>query len=173
MNEERVYRLLYSKSLRYLGLRMRSELEMRKKLEEWSKGLTYGESEEINEAWPEVIERIIGQLKKETFLDDRKFAWEWVRSRLKSGKRGLAVIKMELRTKGIAFEIVEDVLAKINESEDAVSELEGARIAADRYIRRLIGKPLKERGAKLYAHLAGKRFSESVIRQVIKEKMSY
>ncbi|GIW59780.1 MAG: regulatory protein RecX [Patescibacteria group bacterium] len=172
MSKERIYRLLYGKSLRYLGLRMRSELEMRKKLEEWSKGLTYGEDGGASEVWLEVIERILGQLKKETFLNDRKFAWEWVRSRLKSGKRGPEVIKMELRTKGIAREVVEDVLAEINESEDAVSELEGARTAADKYIRRLIDKPPKEQSAKLYAHLAGKRFSEAVIRQVIKEKMS-
>lgn len=172
MNEERIYRLLYGKSLRYLGLRMRSELEMRKKLEEWSKGLTYGEDGESSVTWSEVIERIVGQLKKETFLSDRRFAWEWVRSRLKSGKRGPGVIKMELRAKGIVREVVEEVLAEINESDDAVSELEGARIAAEKYLRRLIGKSAREQSAKLYAHLAGKRFNESVIRSVIKEKMS-
>lgn len=173
-----VYRSLYAKSLRFLGLRLRSEQEVRDKLRVWLGEISqYGESKhERDEAEAltqgtddELIERVVTQLKKEHFLDDERFAREWIVSRLKRGKRGPAVIRMELKQKGIDESVMTKMLAEVEQEEVGVSESEGAMKAAEKYIRKLEGRDEREQKMKLYAYLRGKGFSSSVVAEIVKE----
>ncbi|MCX7820713.1 MAG: recombination regulator RecX [Brevinematales bacterium] len=67
------------------------------------------------------IEETISFLTKNSFLDDREFAKLWVNERLFSKNLSLAKIKGELRAKGIAEDIIQEILSNIE-----VDELENA-----------------------------------------------
>lgn len=79
----------YNQVLRYLSYRMRSEKEVR----------TYLEKKEVI---PEHIEQIVYKLTDQNFIDDQEFAKMFVRSRIKSSKKGPLLIKNELIDRGVS-----------------------------------------------------------------------
>lgn len=194
MSNERLYRSLYAKSLRYLGMRLRSEQEVRDKLQVWIEQIEqYGKLREADKSMDAevvmvdyvdraerttnvvngtLIDQVVDQLKRERFLDDVRFAREWTVSRLKRGKRGPAVIKMELRHKGITDEVIAQVLVEVEEEEVGISEEAGARQAAEKYLRKLAGRDEREQKAKLFGYLRSKGFSSSVVSSLVKELFS-
>lgn len=170
---DRLYRYLYAKSLRLLGLRLRSEKEMRDKIAIWLKTADYSQQSDDAENNHAIIERIIEQLKKENFVNDRRFAEEWTGSRLRNGKKGPVVIKMELRNKGIDSGIIEDVLTRLYS--DATFEDSDSRpvlVAAQKYLPRLKGDISAASKSKMLNFLLRRGFSTSESYSAIKELLS-
>ena len=91
-------------ALRLIKFRARSEKEFRDKLKN-------------KEYSAEVIEEVIGSLKKARLLDDRLFAKLWVESRIKR-PLGLARLRYELKQKGIDKDIIESTLCAVMENYD-------------------------------------------------------
>ncbi|MXW81559.1 MAG: regulatory protein RecX [Gemmatimonadetes bacterium] len=83
---------------RYLSYRARSVAEMRDKLKE-------------KDFAAEVVAEVVADLQRQQLLDDREFARRWVEARLPRayGARRLA---QDLRHKGVAAGVVEEVLAE-------------------------------------------------------------
>lgn len=83
---------------RYIGARMRSEREVRQRLRQ----------KEFSE---DVIDETLESFRRVRLIDDRAFAEAWVRDRLLLRPRAPSLLRAELRRKGIASEIIEDVLS--------------------------------------------------------------
>ncbi len=135
-----------------LSFRMRSKDEMRQRL--IKKGYT---EDEVN--------GVIDKLEGLNYLNDREFAQTWVKSRIVSKPLGRSLMYRELKRKGIAVDIIEDVL---NESLKGYDEYEVAKELA---LKRL-GK-IKVRDSKMWQRLSGylarRGFSYEVNKKVLKE----
>jgi regulatory protein len=103
-------------ALRLLGYRPRSEEEMRRRLDR--KGYP-----------PLVTDRTLATLARLGLLDDREFARSWVAAR---GGRGPARLRQELRAKGVARDLAEEVVAAEVSAED---EYQRAVAVAQRAVR--------------------------------------
>ena len=137
---------------RYLTIRNRSEKEIRDYLAS-------------KKASQEVIDRIVTSLIEKKFLNDEEFARLWIRQRARLKPKGKALLKIELRQKGISDEIITTVLSEIQE--DIPDELEQAKRLISRKMQQLAGKPRQETYAKVGAFLARRGFSWEVSKKAI------
>lgn len=142
----------YTKALKFLNYRPRSEKEVRDNLVK----------KKID---PDFINGIIELLKKQKFLDDVAFARMWIESRMRAKPRAVRVLKMELRLKGIADDIIEPLL----QEEDANSDLEMAKSLIEKKLPRLQKLPEEEVKIKLGQLLGRKGFNWDTIRQAVDE----
>lgn len=111
-----------------------------------------------------VVERVIEEAQRNGWLDDQTYAKLWVEDRTASKPRGKALLKRELRRKGIADQKIERAIsdADLNE-EDLV-----LRLAHEQVIRYQIDDPQKlER--KLKNFLLRRGFSFDAIRRALKQ----
>ncbi len=76
-------------ALHYLGYKMRTEAELRRKLTE-------------KEFAPQVIEKVMDFLCRYGYCDDKAYAKSFVKERLRLKPKGAYALKMELRQKGIS-----------------------------------------------------------------------
>ena len=88
----------YDKVLKLLSFRPQSIFEVRQKLK--------------TKFDPETITQAIQRLKKEGWLDDQKFAEHWVKERSQTRLRSITHLKAELIQKGIAQDIIREVLSQ-------------------------------------------------------------
>lgn len=106
--DEMVYddeiRKAFNRALHYLGFRMRSEFEVKKKL------LDTGYGEAI------VLEAIV-KLKNLGFLNDETFSEALLQTQKRSSSKGPRAIQQELQRKGIGKELQEKVLDTYSEDE--------------------------------------------------------
>ena len=142
----------YNSALRFLSFRPRSEKELRTNL----KG---------KHATNEIIEKIIIKLKEKRFINDEEFAKGWIESRLRFKPRSLRLIKLELRQKGIADEIIESGI--MNQELGTDSDLEQAKKLVEKRIKRVGHLPKQEVYQKLGRYLASKGFSWDTIKKAI------
>lgn len=85
-------------ALDLLALRPRTVREMTTKLR--------------SKAYPEdVVGDLLGRMQRVGYLDDRKFAEYWIEERMRSRPCGPALLRAELRRKGVPAEVVSEVLA--------------------------------------------------------------
>jgi regulatory protein len=134
-------------SLRVLSLRDHSEAELRTKLKQ--------------KGYEEGVDETIARLKELGYLDDRRFARQFVSSSVRNGRGFGARLRMELAKRGVAAGIVAEVLSEL-ESEVSERELLSAVIS-----RRFAGfdpetATEKER-RKVVGYLQRKGFSLSAI----------
>lgn len=139
------------KSFRLLGIRPRSQKELEKKLKE--KGFD-----------DSIIKKTFKKLKEYNYLDDKKFAKNWLRWRKLSGK-GKFVVSWELKQKGIKEEIIKETLKKYSVADEFKIALEMAE-KKKRSFKNL--KPL-ERKQKLAQFLASRGFGWETISRVLRE----
>ncbi|HJV45378.1 MAG TPA: RecX family transcriptional regulator [Bacillota bacterium] len=107
---------------------------------------------------------IVGDCKKEGYINDESYSEQWIESRKRSRPRGKNLIKMELMNKGIEESIVEQQIKKAVSGEDE-----------EEMIHSLIEKKLKcakfensyELKKKLIPYLQRKGFSFEQILRVI------
>ncbi len=144
-------------AFRYLGVSARSRAEMERRLSR-------------DEFPQEVIESVLVELEAGGYLDDAKFARDWIEDRADRKRYGKSRLAAELRRKGLDRDLLEETLSGVTDQE----ELDRARAAAsprwdaDAYqaadaqeraaIRRRISGFLQRRG-----------FGWSVITQVLAE----
>lgn len=88
-----------------LGRRQRSEKEIRDYLRIKNHESRIKGKQEVSEL---VIGQLVDKLKRKGLIDDLEFARAWVQSRSK--KKGMVALKSELFQKGIAREIIEEVI---------------------------------------------------------------
>ncbi|PLX32893.1 MAG: RecX family transcriptional regulator, partial [Ignavibacteria bacterium] len=136
---------------RYVGARMRSVQEVRKRLRE----------KEISD---DVIEETVETFLRVRLLDDTAFAEAWVRDRLRLRPRAASLLRRELRGKGVKQEIINDVLSRMipEEDEEAI-----ARKLAEQYVR---SHPSLERlvlKRRLSGYLQRKGFAVSIVIRVV------
>ena len=138
----------YDKALKLLGMRPQSIREIYQKLKPRFE--------------PEAIQQTVARLKHEGWLDDQKFAELWVRERSQTRYRSITHLKSELIQKGIAQDIIQEVLSQ---PELADQELATAKKLVEKFQE-------SKSHEKLVAYLVRKGFSYSVITKAIKSNGS-
>lgn len=110
---------------------------------------------------PEVIDRVVARLTESGDLDDVAFARAWVENRAAFRPRSAAMIRAELRRKGVASAAIEAALT-------GVDEQEAASVAAGRAARLWRNLDPEARRRRLYDHLARRGFDYDTIRTVVR-----
>jgi regulatory protein len=92
-------------ALRYVSFRQRSITEVRRR---------------VGKEFPQpVVEQVLASLTGYGYLDDADFARRWRDSRERRGPRGKFVLQRELRTKGVADNIIDAALEGLDEASSA------------------------------------------------------
>jgi len=135
-NSDRLHRGLNA-AVHYLSYRPRSESEVRERLKR--RGFD-----------SDCIETVITRLKEQGLVDDLAFAQFWKDNRDSFNPRSQWLIKLELKQKGIARDIIDQVIDTIDDNDSAY------RAARDKVrslprsdyqsFRRRLGEYLKRRG---------------------------
>lgn len=133
-------------ALWYLSIRSRSVKEIKDYL--FRKGFD-----------PENIETTLQELIDLGFLNDEKFAQEWVNIRTKTKPCGKIKLKFELKEKGIDQEII-DRVTKLDYS-NLIQE------AVNRYSKKLIGLDPQKQKQRLAGFLVRRGFSWEEIKQIL------
>ena len=135
-------------ALRLLALRPRTVLEIREQL-----GRRFGK---------DAVEETVGRLLSEGLLDDADYANQWRQSRERHKPRSRGMIARELKTRGVADDLIDDALEGYDSSD-------AARRAAQRYASRQSGAGRIAFDRRVGAFLARRGFEPSVIRQVLQK----
>ncbi len=104
---------------------------------------------------PEIISQVLDNLKKEHWINDRKYANSFIQSNLLTGDKGAFVLKQKLSQKGISSTIIEEELNQFDFTEltDKVAE---------KLLKKHQGKlPCKALQDKILQSLINKGFSYS------------
>ncbi len=114
------------------------------------------------------IEEVLEKLESENYLNDSRFAEEWIRSRKKNKPRGKNLIKAELLDKGVEREIVE---ARLAENISRSEERKMARELAEKWLRKKSSQDYetREKKYKLTGYLSRKGFSREISRNLVEE----
>ncbi|CAI6033594.1 Regulatory protein RecX [Paenibacillus sp. JJ-100] len=139
----------YVQSLRFLEFKQRTRHELGQKLKQ-------------KEFAPPIIEEVLDRLEQEKLVDDDLFAKEWTRQRMEGQRKGKLWIKQELRQKGIANELIAEVLDEV--SPDA--ELETAMVAGRKKWKQVRGD-VQEKKRKTFPYLMRRGFSMDMVRRVV------
>jgi len=142
---------LMDKALRFLSFRPRSERELRDHLKK-----------KLSKRSIDAIDTVIGRLKHLGYVDDVKFSQWWVEQRQTHSPRGARLIKSELFQKGMAQEVIEEVL-----SEDEEGEVEQALKAAKKKLRSYQKLNHREFKQKMGQYLARRGFDWEVIKETL------
>lgn len=152
--DEMVYedeiRKAFNRALHYLGFRMRSEFEVKKKLLDTG----YGEA---------VVLEAIVKLKNLGFLNDETFAEALLQTQKRSSSKGPRAIQQELQKKGIGKELQEIVLDSYSEEEQLQIATKLAEKAANSN-RSVAPSQLKQ---KIQNALLRKGYSFDIIKQAL------
>lgn len=97
---------LFDRALRYLGIRMRSEHELRAYLTK--KGATDEEQQDI-----------LNKLSKYGYVNDEAFAKSWIEDKRTTKKRSNRRLMLDLRQKGVAKSIIDSLLVGDKAEEQA------------------------------------------------------
>ena len=150
---ENEVRKLMDKALRFLSFRPRSESEVRrylkKKLSKRAVDTT------------DIVDTVVQRLIRLGYVDDKEFAKWWIEQRQTHNPRGARLIKSELYQKGIAQEIIDQVLP-----EDGEGEVGRALKAAKKKLRSYDLKSWESK-QKMSQYLARRGFDWEVIKETL------
>ena len=150
--ESKEVTLARNSAYRYLSYRPRSYAEVEQKLSD--KG--FGNA---------VVNTVLSYLVRLGYLNDEKFADQWVQSRVRLRGLGRRRIQQELRDKGVDREIVRRTLADVLTAD---LEVETARKAAEGKLRTMKSVDRETRRRRLAGFLERKGFSYDVIHDVLR-----
>lgn len=145
-----IYIKAQNTALKYLGYKMRSEYEVRQKLQE-------------KEFTEQIIERVIEFLIKYKYVDDRKYCTAFIKETLKLKPKGKYAIRLELSQKGINKNIIDEVLC-----ESEIDEAEIIKGIIERKFKGIISEDSKEK-KRIYNFLLRKGFGYDIIKNVFNE----
>ncbi len=157
---ERMYRLF--------EIRSRSEKEVRDYLRKLSFQRKVKGDEEISE---QATELLINKLITKQLLSDENFAKAWVEARRRSKKKGKLALTQELFQKGIAKEIIEEVLKYSSEEFTNTNEEQLAGQALEKKWRIWKNLPFLIKKKKAYEFLIRRGFEYEVVKNVIEKLM--
>lgn len=139
------------KCLRLLGLRLRSEAELRGRLSD--------------SGFPdEVIGSVVGDLARSGLVDDEEFARAWVVSRQASGGAGRHKLRWELRQKGISEDLIRRV---VDEGIDDQTETRQALTLARKRLKGDLREP--KTLARIRRLLLGRGFGFETVDSVLQQ----
>ena len=137
----------------YISYRPRSESEIRKHLQQ--RGFD-------NDS----VETVLAKLKEQELVDDMAFAQFWKDNREFFGPRSRELTKLELRRKGVASHIIEQVVDTIDDDDNAyraaLSKARNLPLSDYLNFRRRLGVYLKQRGFsyEVINHTVGRIWQE-------------
>jgi len=127
----------FNATAHYLSYRPRSESELRERLH-W-RGFD-----------DDSIEAVIAKLKEQGLVDDIAFAQFWKDNRESFSPRSRWLTKLELRRKGVAADIIDQVVNTVNDDNSAyraaLSKARSLSLSDYQGFRRRLGEYLKRRG---------------------------
>jgi len=124
--------------------------ELKNKLAQWN----VTESDQL---------KIIRYLKEEKYLDEKRFAFAYVKDKFRYNKWGKIKIRLELHQKRIQKELIEVALETIDLEEYKEMII---RLAKEKE-KKLTYRNEYERKGKLYRYLVGKGFEMEVINKLL------
>jgi len=140
-------------AINYLSYKPRSINELRRKL--WTK--------KISDA---MIDITIEKMKNYGYLDDEKYARDWIEERIRTRGFSSSKIKSELFLKGISKEIIENNLTEIYTPE---LEIKTAKRIAKKQIRKYKALDKKVIRRRIINFLLRKGYNYSVIESILPE----
>ncbi len=138
-----LYDKYLNKTLHFLSFRGRSEKEIQDYLQK-------------HKAPIEIILKIIAHCKNYGFINDEKFAQDWIHSRSTYRLKSKRIIKIELIKKGIDPDIIEEVLKRGSEIEP--NDQEQAKKLVEKRLPRYKDLPREVIFQKLAGFLARRGF---------------
>lgn len=143
---------LYDYAVKALGRQMRSEADLRRRLEE-----------RAGPAGEAAVRAVMARLKECGYLDDAAFAETYARLRKENDKLGSRRVRQDLRQKGVRANLVEET---VDASYSGTSEEALARAHLE---RKRIGKPKNEKeAARVMRRLVTAGFSTGVIYKILR-----
>ena len=126
------------------------------------------------------IEPCLDRLHERGFLDDRAVAAAFIRDRLRHRPRGSVRLSSELREKGVAADVTEQVIREIFEAEEVSDEILARDVAAGWVARQsekvTVALANEERGPeqrtaqrRLYGYMARRGFRGEALRSALEE----
>ncbi len=140
----------YANALNFISYRPRSILEVKEYLKR-------------KEVSAEYFEEIIRRLLEKGYLDDALFAQKWVANRQLLKPKGKYALRAELREKGISTEIIDNVLASIDEEDEREQAIQVAR----KKMRQWRGKTWHEVQPKILRFLTYKGYGMDAIFKIL------
>ena len=140
-------------ALHFLSYRMRTEKEVRDKLRQ--KGIQGA-----------CVQKIVQRLKRMGLLNDREFAREFARSKVRRGFLGERAMRQELRKKGVAQNLLEKVITEVYAENDPVSL---ARALVNKRKGRYMDLEEKQYRKKMQDLLLRKGYDWEVIGEVLND----
>lgn len=142
---------IFDRVLHFLSYRPRSEKEIRDFLIR----------KKVDDKKADVV---LEKLRKINFINDLEFAKWWVENRLKFRPQGKIVLKLELTKKGIAKEVIDNILDQINPGkQQQIADL----LAQKKLLRYKNNLDKKQIYQKLAAFLARRGFDWETIKSAI------
>jgi regulatory protein len=115
-------------------------------------------------------EAILGRLEVEGYINDRRYAEAWLRTRDHLAPRGVSLLKRELEAKGIRESVINEVIAA-RHLEQAVEESPSEEALARQLLDKKSGQyrhlDALTRKRRQYALLQRRGFSLEVIRRIL------
>lgn len=141
---------------RFLGIRLHSEKELQRKLlsKKYDK---------------DIVASVLKELKDNNYLDDELFAREYSDERINKKSIGPNRVRLELKSKGVASEVIDRIMQDKAGSPDSESayQLVQKKLQSSKY------KDLDKRklSQKLYAFLLSRGFDFDVIKEVVNKSI--
>ena len=107
-----------------------------------------------------IIEEVLSRLRRGGLVDDRKFAQAWVENRAEFRPRSIYALRVELRQKGVAEEVIEEAL-------DGLDEEKLAYQAASKQVRKYRDLEWEAFRKKLSGYLARRGFNYGIISSIV------
>lgn len=112
----------------------------------------------------QMINQALDYLEEQDYLNDQRFAENWIKSRLRYKPRGPYLIKKELSQKGVDISIQKELISSLITPE---VEYRLARQLLDKWLNRK--KKKDDISDKMYRYLLNKGFSSSICKSIIED----
>ncbi|WP_284037347.1 recombination regulator RecX [Neobacillus sp. 114] len=145
-------RKAYNLAVHYLARRIRSEKEIRDYLDE----------KEMEEP---VINEVIHKLTAQKYINDREFAFAFVRTQANTTDKGPDVVKQELKQKGISEVILVEALKEFTQEQ----QIEKASKLIEKFFKKGSKDSLRTKKQKLEQMLLRKGYSYEVIQIALED----
>ena len=111
-----------------------------------------------------VVQETLRYLQEANYLDDRRFAEHWARTRAENKQFGKYRLRQELIGKGLSKDLIDDTLDTLFET---VKEIDLARAVVEKKLPSMQDLPADKRKNRLVGLLQRKGFSLDIIYKVL------
>ena len=149
-NEPMEYKVALQRASALCSRQEQCSSQIREKLKHW-------------EVSAEDAQKIIELLKREKFLDDRRYATFYVRDKFRLNHWGKIKMSVMLAQKGISQEIIEEAMKQIDPE---LYKQSCTRLISDKAATIKESNPFKKKG-KLFRYAAQRGFEPDLIHQIL------